>query len=210
MLRIDESSKTLVAPQGGFAPDVAPDRPELLALLAAGWDAFAVEIGQPNLRFLAAEPEPGVDVLAFDAVAGRVVVVVVGAESPREQMARALIAAGEVAGWDAQDLAEVHADLQAAVPGDSPRILLVGGGWDDQTIATFDWLVRRHGLEVAAYGIHMMRFGAERLMQVVRAYPAAEAAQPDPTAQFFGQATVAPASAPDGAASTPPPGVPAA
>ena len=49
MLRIDESSKTLVAPESTeFVPDEALARDELHALITAGWDAFAAEIGQPQ------------------------------------------------------------------------------------------------------------------------------------------------------------------
>src|SRR6266542_2451123 len=144
MLRIDESSKTLVAPQqAAFVPEAAPAREELLALVSSGWQAFAGEIGQPHVHFLAAAPEPGVDVLAFDDTAGRVAVVIV-ADDARAALAQALVAAAEVASWDAQDLAEVHESLQAAVPGDSPRVVLVGGEFDDQTVGAMDWLVRRH------------------------------------------------------------------
>jgi hypothetical protein len=152
-------------------------------------------------------PEPGVDVLAFDETAGRVAVVQV-AQDPRSALTAALVAAGEVAGWDAQDLAEVHEALTAAVPGDSPRILLVGGGWDEQTVATMDWLVRRHGLEISAYAVQTVRFGSERLMNVSRAYPHPETAPPVDPAAFFAQ-VAAPAPMP-GLPSAPPPGVPAA
>jgi hypothetical protein len=207
MLRIDESSKTLVAPQqAAFVAEAAPARDELLALVSSGWQAFSHEIGQAHLKFLVASPEPGVDVLAFDETAGRVAVIQV-AQDPRSALTAALVAAGEVAGWDAQDLAEVHESLQAAVPGDSPRIVLVGGGWDDQTIATMDWLVRRHGLEITAYTVQTLRFGAERLMNVSRAYPHAEPAPAVDAAAFFAQVGApAPAAA---LPSAPPPGVPA-
>ena len=57
MLRIDETSKTLVAPAGRRARARGhPDRAELLALIASGWDAFAAEIGQPGLT--ARRPPP--------------------------------------------------------------------------------------------------------------------------------------------------------
>jgi hypothetical protein len=208
MLRIDESSKTLVAPQeAAFVAEAAPARDELLALVSSGWHAFAAEIGQPHLKFLAVAPEPGVDVLAFDESAGRVAVVQVAAD-PRSGLMAALMAAGEVAGWDAQDLAEVHEALQAAVPGDSPRIIMVGGTWDEQTVATMDWLVRRHGVEITAYHVQTLRFGAERLMNVSRAYPHPEAAPPVDPAAFFAQ--VGSAAPPVGGLhSAPPPGVPA-
>lgn len=209
MLRIDESSKTLVAPQAAaFVAEAPPARDELITLVSSGWDAFSAEIGLPHLKFLTAAPEPGVDVLAFDEAAGRVAVVQV-ADEPRAALMAALVAAAEVSGWDAQDLAEVHEALTAAVPGDSPKIVLVGGSWDEQTVATMDWLVRRHGLEVVAYQVSTLRFGNERLMQVSRAYPAMEGAQAaaDPAA-FFAQ--VGSAAPPVPGVSAPPPGVPAA
>ena len=59
MLRIDETSKTLVAPQaGGLVTEAAPEREELLSLVGASWEAFAQELGRPNLKFVAAEPSP--------------------------------------------------------------------------------------------------------------------------------------------------------
>jgi len=205
MLRIDETSNTLVAPQqGGFVPDTPPQRSELLHLLAGGWQAFANELGQAHLHYLAREPEPGVDLVAFDAADGRVGVVLVG-DAGRELVGRAVIAAAEVAGWDAQDLAEVHEMLSAAVPGDSPRLILVATSWDEQSLAALDWLTRRHGVEVTAHLVSMVRFGSERLMSVVRAYPAADGAAVDPAAQA--QRFFADVRANAGGASAPPPGV---
>ena len=76
MLRIDETSKTLVAPPaGGLVTEVSPDRDELLALVCSSWEAFAGELGQPSLRFVVQGQAPGLEVLAFDEQAGRAVVV---------------------------------------------------------------------------------------------------------------------------------------
>lgn len=207
MLRIDETSQTLVAPQqGGFVADTPPARDELLHLLAGGWQAFAHEMGQPHLHYLAHEPEPGVDMVAFDDQDGRAAVVLVG-DDGRDLIGRAMIAAGEVASWDAQDLAEVHETLTAAVPGDSPRLVLIATSWDDQSVSALDWLTRRHGIEVGAYLVSMVRFGVERLMQVHRAYPPSEIKQVDAAERFF--ADVQSGQAP-GSSSAPPPNVPAA
>ena len=208
MLRIDESSKTLVAPQQAqLVAEAAPERDELLALVSSGWQAFAAEIGQPHLHAVATAPKPGIDVLAFDEAAGRLAVVIV-ADNGRSAFGQALVAAAEVAAWDAAALADVHDALQAAVPGDSPRIVLVAGEFDAQMLATMDWLVRRHGLELTAYAVHTMRFGAERLLNVTRAYPpAAETAHAPDAAGFLAQVGSA---APPAGHSAPPPGVPAA
>ena len=76
MLRIDETSKTLVAPPaGGLVTEVNPDREEMLALVSSSWEAFAGELGQPSLRFVGQGQVPGLDLLAFDEQAGRAVVV---------------------------------------------------------------------------------------------------------------------------------------
>src|ERR671912_502710 len=84
VLRIDETSKTLVAPQaGGLVTEASPDREELLALVGASWEAFAQELGLPSLKLLATEPLPGIDMLAFDQEAGRAVVVQVTGETPQ-------------------------------------------------------------------------------------------------------------------------------
>ena len=121
MLRIDETSKTLVAPQaGGLVTEGSPDREELLALVGASWEAFTQELGLPSLKLLATEPMPGVDILAFDAQAGRAVVVQVTGETVEWQLIRALQAAAAVAAMDAAQLAAVHEALEAAVPGDWP------------------------------------------------------------------------------------------
>ena len=209
MLRIDESSNTLVAPQqGGFVPEAPLERAELLALITSGWQAFAQEMGHPHLRLLAADPEPGVDLLAFDEASGRVAVVLVGGVEPAAGLlGRMVVAAGEVAGWDAQDLSEVHEALQAAVPGDTPRVVLVASGYEDQLLSSVDWLTRRHGLEVTAHQVQMLRFGAERLMQVHRAYPAAPVDANAASQQFFADVVAAPVA---GGHSAPPPSVPAA
>jgi hypothetical protein len=169
VLRIDETSKTLVAPQaGGLVSEAAPDRAELLDLIAASWEAFAAELGQPHLRLVGREPAPGADLLAFDDADGRVVVLHVTGETVEWQVARALAAAAEVAGWDAARLAAVDGALEAAVPGDSPRLVLLAGGYDARALGTLEWLSRRHGVEVSAFSVGVLRFGNERLLNVAR------------------------------------------
>lgn len=209
MLRIDENSKTLVTPeQAGFVAEAPPERHELLHLVAGGWQAFARELGNPQLHYLAAEPEPGVDMVAFDEASGAVAVVLVG-DDGRELVSRVAISAGVVAAWDAQRLSSVHEMLGAAVPGESPKVVLVGTSWDETAVAAMDWLVRRHGVDLAAYTVSMVRFGSERLMNVARAFPTAEAVDPAAAAQrFFADVAASQGSA--GLASAPPPGVPAA
>jgi hypothetical protein len=203
MLRIDETSKTLVAPQeAAFVPEPPPARDELLALVTSGWSAFAAEIGQSQMAFAAAATA-GADVVAVDAAAGRIAVVQV-ADTPREALGAALASAAAMARRDSIQLAELHASLGGAVPGESPRIILVGAGWDEETIATIDWLVLRHGLEISAYTVQMLRFGSERMLDVSRAYPAPDVPAPADAAAFL--ATVTPA-APAPAVTVAPPGV---
>jgi len=169
VLRIDETSKTLVAPQaGGLVTEAAPDREELLTLITASWEAFAAELGLPHLKLVAREPAAGADLLAFDESEGRAVVLHVTGETVEWQIARALGAAAEVAGWDAAKLAGVHETLEAVVPGDSPRLVMLAGGFDPRALVTADWLSRRHGVEVSAFSITVLRFGNERLLDVAR------------------------------------------
>ena len=207
MLRIDETSKTLVAPQaGGLVTEGNPDRAELLALLAASWDAFSAELGHPSLRLVAADPVPGLDILAFDEQAGRTVVVQVTGGVEFGEVGRALAAAAQVASWDAAALAAVHESLSAAVPGDSPQVVLIAGGYDAPTVATVDWLARRHGVELSCFAVSFLRFGAERLLTVRREFPPRDAHAPDPAAevqQLLGDVGVATT----GTHSSPPPGV---
>jgi hypothetical protein len=180
LLRIDETSGTLVAPQaGGLVTETNPDRDELLALVGASWEAFAQELGLPSLRLAARNPAPGVDLLAFDEQAGRAVVLHLAGETV--ELGRALAAAAEVAGWDAARLANVSDALEAVVPGDSPQLVLVAGGYDEQTLATADWLARRHGLDVSCFAVQVLRFGNERLLSVHR--EPRDGATPDPAAQ---------------------------
>ncbi len=208
MLRIDETSKTLVAPQaGGLVTEGHPDRAELLALLSGSWEAFSAELGHASLRFVAADPIPGLDILAFDEQAGRAVVVQVTDSVAVGEVGRALSAAAQVASWDAAALSAVHESLSAAVPGDSPQVVLIAGGFDAETVGTVEWLVRRHGVELSCFAVSFLRFGAERLLTVRREFPPRDAHAPDPAAEVqlllgdsIGVATT-------GAASSPPPGV---
>ena len=169
MLRIDETSGTLVAPQaGGLVTENSPEREELLALIAASWQAFAQELGTPNLRLVGREPAPGIDLLAFDEQSGRAVVLHVTGDTVEWQISRALGAVADVAGWDAAKLASVSDALEAAVPGDSPQLVLVAGGYDPRAVATLDWLSRRHGVEASCFSVSVLRFGNERLLSVHR------------------------------------------
>jgi hypothetical protein len=169
LLRIDETSGTLVAPQaGGLVTETSPDRDELLALVGASWSAFAQELGMPNLRLVATEPASGVDLLAFDEQSGRAVVLYVTGETVEWQISRALAAAADVAGWDAARLGEVSEALEAVVPGESPQLVLVAGGYDARAVATLEWLSRRHGVEASCFSISVLRFGNERLLSVHR------------------------------------------
>jgi hypothetical protein len=215
VLRIDETSKTLVAPQaGGLVTEAAPDREELLALVGSSWEAFAHELGLPNVRLVAREPVPGADLLAFDESDGRAVVLHVTGDTVEWQLARALAAAAEVASWDAAKLAEVSDALEAVVPGDSPRLVVLAGGFDPRALATVEWLSRRHGVEVSAFSVAVLRFGAERLLSVAREPREAQAGS-EAAAEvqwMLSGAPLAPAAVPGAAAgqpaasSTPPPG----
>ena len=214
MLRIDETSKTLVAPQaGGLVSAAAPDREELLALVGASWEAFAQELGLPALRLLATEPLPGVDMLAFDEQAGRAVVVQVTGDTVEWQLYRALQAAAAVAGLDAAALEAVHESLSAAVPGDTPQLVLIAGAFDPSALATAGWLSRRHGLDISTYAVSVMRFGNERLLSVRR--EPRDGQSPDPAAEVQWmltgaspeQAEVPAAPAVPAVSSTPPPGI---
>jgi hypothetical protein len=200
LLRIDETSGTLVAPQaGGLVTENSPDRDELLALVGASWEAFAQELGHPSLRLVAREPAPGVDLLAFDEQSGRAVVLHVTGETVEWQIARALGAVAEVAGWDAAKLGSVSDVLEAAVPGDSPQLVIVAGGFDPRALATVEWLTRRHGVEASTYVVSVLRFGNERLLSVHSEPRDGQA--PDPAAQVEWMLSGIPAGA-----STPPPG----
>jgi len=169
LLRIDETSGTLVAPQaGGLVTETSPERDELLALVGASWSAFAQELGMPNLRLVATEPAAGVDLLAFDEQSGRAVVLFVTGETVEWQISRALAAAADVASWDAARLGEVSEALEAVVPGDSPQLVLVAVGYDARAVATLEWLSRRHGVEASCFSVSVLRFGNERLLSVHR------------------------------------------
>ena len=212
MLRIDETSKTLVAPQaGGLVTEAAPDRDELLTLIAASWEAFAAELGLPHLRLVAREAAPGADLLAFDEAEGRAVVLHVTGETVEWQVARALSAAAEVASWDAARLASVSEVLGAVVPGDSPRLVLLAGGYDPRALGTVDWLSRRHGVEVSAFSVSVLRFGNERLLSVAREPRDGQSTDPASEVQWMlsGGSPAAPAApavaAPPSAASVAPP-----
>ena len=100
MLRIDETSGTLVAPQASGLMESPPDREELLGLITSSWDAFSAELGLSGIRLLSREPVPYVDLLGFDEARNRVVVILVTGDTVEWQLGRALGAAADVASWD--------------------------------------------------------------------------------------------------------------
>ena len=152
MLRIDETSGTLVAPQAaGLVQESPPDREELLALVTSSWDAFAAELGLSGVRLLAREPVPYVDLLGLDETANRVVVILVTGDTVEWQLGRALGAAADVASWDRERLLSVNAELDSVDGSVSPALVLVAGGYDPRALTTIDWLAqppRRPGLRL--------------------------------------------------------------
>jgi hypothetical protein len=215
VLRIDETSKTLVAPQAGArVTEASPEREELLALVGASWEPFVQEMGLPSLRLLATEPMPGVDLLAFDAQAGRAVLVQVTGETVEWQLIRTLQAAAAFSALDAAQLAALHEALEAVVPGDSPQLVVIAGAYDPRALATASWLNRRHGVDVSTYAVSVLRFGNERLLSVRR--EPSEGPGKDPAAEVqwmltgesagVGGNPIPVAPAVPAASSTPPPG----
>ena len=59
----------------------------------------------------------------------------------------------------------------------------MAGSFDAGTLATVDWLTRRHGLEISCFALSVFRFGAERLLSIRREYPARDVAAVDPAAE---------------------------
>lgn len=169
MLRIDETSGTLVAPQAaGLVQETPPDREELLSLVTSSWETFAAELGLSGVRLIAREPVPYVDLLGIDERSNRVVVILVTGDTVEWQLGRALGAAADVASWDRERLVSVNPELESVDINESPALVLVAGGYDPRALATIDWLASRHDVPVSAYSVAMVRFGAERLLSVRR------------------------------------------
>jgi hypothetical protein len=169
VLRIDETSGTLVAPQSsGLVHEAPPDREELLSLITSSWDVFASELGLAGVRLLAREPVPYVDLLGIDDEKGRVVVILVTGDTVEWQLGRALGAAADVATWDRDRLVSVHEGLDGVEGGQSPSLVLVAGGYDPRALTTIDWLASKHDVPVSAYSVGQVRFGGERLLSVRR------------------------------------------
>jgi hypothetical protein len=179
VLRIDETSGTLVAPQASGLVESPPDREELLGLVTSSWDAFAAELGLSGVRLLSREPVPYVDLLGLDEERNRVVVILVTGDTVEWQLGRALGAAADVASWDRERLLSVDTELEAVDGKESPALVLVAGGYDPRALATIDWLASRHDVPVYAYTVSMVRFGGERLLSVRRE----PADSPDPTSE---------------------------
>jgi len=173
VLRIDENSGTLVAPQASGLVESPPDREELLGLITASWDAFSAELGLSGIRLIAREPVPYVDLLGYDEPNQRVVVILVTGDTVEWQLGRALGAAADVASWDKERLQEIEASLEGFDGRQSPSLVLVAGGYDPRALTTIDWLATRHDVPVFAYTVAMVRFGGERLL-TVRREPAEE------------------------------------
>jgi hypothetical protein len=211
VLRIDETSGTLVPPQAaGLVQESPPDREELLALVTSSWDAFAGELGIPRVKLVAREPVPYVDLLGLDEESRHLVVILVTGDTVEWQLGRALGAAAEVAGWDHDELVSAHEALDGVEPGESPALVLVAGGYDERALATIEWLSSKHGVPISAYTVSMVRFGGERLLSV-RREPAEHAGDPASEVSWLlsGGGEAASATAPPAlhatAASTPPP-----
>lgn len=168
MLRIDETSGTLVAPQASGLMESPPDREELLGLITSSWDAFSAELGLSGIRLLSREPVPYVDLLGLDETRNRVVVILVTGDTVEWQLGRALGAAADVASWDSERLASVDPGLEGVDGLESPALVLVAGGYDPRALATIEWLASRHDVPVFAYTVAMVRFGNERLLSVRR------------------------------------------
>ncbi len=188
MLRIDENSGKLVAPQASGLVESPPEREELLGLVAASWEAFAGELGQSGVRLLAREPVPYVDLLGIDEEANRPVVILVTGDTVEWQLGRALGAAADVASWDRDRLLSVNTELDVLDGTESPALVLVAGGYDPRALATIDWLARRHNVPVSAYTVAMVRFGGERLLSV-RREPAEDADGPHDVDWLLSNAT---------------------
>jgi len=180
VLRIDENSGTLVAPQASGLVESPPDREELLGLITASWDAFSAELGLSGIRLIAREPVPYVDLLGYDEPNHRIVVILVTGDTVEWQLGRALGAAADVASWDQERLEEIEGSLEGVDAHQSPSLVLVAGGYDPRALTTIDWLANRHEVPVFAYTVAMVRFGGERLL-TVRREPAEESA-PDVSA----------------------------
>jgi hypothetical protein len=174
MLRIDESAKTLVAPDAAeLVPDEPPSRDELHALISSGWSAFAAEIGLPHVHAVAPNPAPGIDLLAVDGDDdGRPVIVTVADGHAADHLNGMLAAAATVASWDGDRLGAMHAALKA---NPSPKMILVGAEFDAGSVTIMDWIAQ-HGIVIAGYGVEVVRRGSERMMTVVQTYPAPPAA----------------------------------
>jgi hypothetical protein len=167
VLRIDETSGTLVAPHSsGFVHEAPPDREELLALITSSWDVFASELGLAGVRLLAREPVPYVDLLGLDERAGRVVVILVTGDTVEWQLGRALGAAADVSTWDRDRLVGVHEGLDGVDGHQSPSLVLVAGGYDPRALTTIQWLANNHDVPVSAFSVGQVRFGGERLLSI--------------------------------------------
>jgi hypothetical protein len=169
VLRIDETSGTLVPPQsGGLVQDAPPDREELLGLVTSSWDVFAGELGLTGVRLVAREPVPYIDLLGLDEANRRAVVILVTGDTVEWQLGRALGAAADVASWDHERLGAVHEDLTTVEEQHSPALVLVAGGYDPRALTTIEWLSGNHEVPVSAYSVATVRFGNERLLSVRR------------------------------------------
>ena len=72
--------------------------------MTSGWEAFALDSAIESMRLCAAEPVPGLDLLAFDEQAGRAVIAQVVGTDAESELGRALVASSVVARWDAAAL----------------------------------------------------------------------------------------------------------
>jgi hypothetical protein len=169
------------------------ERRDLQALLIGSADVFFDEIGEP-LLILGEEVRPSavvpdrIDLLALDE-SGAPVIIELKRGSHKLQLLQALTYAGMIFRWPEARFAETLADhrhITAEAARDQieefltdsagalnrrQRIILIAEGFDAAVLATAEWLVEQHSLDILCFTLEVLKDGTAEYLNVVRVYP---------------------------------------
>lgn len=190
MLRIDEGTKSLVAPrEGTLVTEHLLERADFQEMIVRSWKNFITEIGFPSLKFVQKEVMPHdsvgnrIDILAFDEESGRPAIIELKRHRHKLQLLQALSYAAMVWTWDPEQLrsklgADADEDLLNSIDNldkeGSPTVILIAEEFDPEVVLTADWLHRQHGLDIYCFSVTIQRFGTDRLMRFQLDYPLRE------------------------------------
>lgn len=187
MLRIDDTSKTLVPPRPGtLKTESLRERQDLQELIVNSWDVVAGELGFPDLRLLGKEIIPHascadrIDILAFDETDGRPAIIELKRDRSRLHLLQGLSYAGMVDTWTTADYArllegnddeDLRNSIEARDATASPAVILIAEQFEPEVILAANWLHSKHEVDIYCFSLKLFGFGEDLHLTVQRDFP---------------------------------------